>query len=217
MPEFSIDKNEVLRYAGHKGIIPDNLDNIAQQVIRQCMETLTPRHTVRRARVTQTYNGVVLDDTLLLQGKDIKKHLDGCDECYILCATVGVGADSFIRTMQVTGSVYGLLADAAGSAAIEAYCDMIETNLRNDMKEEGKYLTWRYSPGYGDFPFTQQPEILDFLQAAKLTGVTCNESSIMLPAKSVTAVMGIAAHKPRDRQGKCATCPNRNNCNFSCR
>ena len=121
MPEFSIDKNEVLRYAGHKGIIPDNLDNIAQQVIRQCMETLTPRHTVRRARVTQTYNGVVLDDTLLLQGKDIKKHLDGCDECYILCATVGVGADSFIRTMQVTGSVYGLLADAAGSAAIEAY------------------------------------------------------------------------------------------------
>lgn len=218
MPEFEIDKSEVLRYAGHKDRqVPESLNRLADEVINRCISAVTPRHITRRCKITQVENGVMLEGGLVLQGDDIKKHLDGCDECYMLCATVGTATDSFIRTMQAMGSVHGLLADAAGSAAIESYCDRIETDLRNSLKTEGKFLTWRYSPGYGDFPFTQQPELLAFLQAAKFAGVTCNESAVMIPTKSVTAVMGIASHKPRDRQGKCAVCSNRNNCNFSCR
>ena len=119
--------------------------------------------------------------------------------------------------MSAMGSVYALVADGAATAAVEALCDSVENTLRQQLKAENKYLTWRYSPGYGDFPFTQQPEILSLLKADKMIGVSCNDSCMMIPAKSVTAVMGIAKTKPAKKTRSCDRCPNRENCDFSCR
>lgn len=217
-PDFTIDKKEVLRYRGHRSetALP-HIDRLAQEMTEKIYSSISPRHIMRRFSVTQTEDGVLLDSGLLLQGQDIKKHLSGCDKCYIFCATVGVQADNFIRSQLALGSVYGLMADAAATAAIEAYCDTLENDLRNRLKEEKSYLTWRYSPGYGDFPFTQQPDILDLLQAEKYAGITCSESCLMIPAKSVTAVMGEAKIKPVEKTRSCDRCPNRENCNFSCR
>ncbi|MBQ3008694.1 MAG: hypothetical protein IJD80_03800 [Oscillospiraceae bacterium] len=217
--DFDIDKREVLRYAGHKnGDLPKGLDRLTDEIIRGCKDSLMPKNVVRRYRIEMVENGVMLSDIgFMLQGNDIKKHLEGCDECYVMCATVGTGADGFIRTMLAMDTVRGMLADAAATAAVESYCDMLETRLRNQLKAENRFLTWRYSPGYGDFPFIQQPDILSLLQADKYTGVTCNESCIMIPSKSVTAIMGIASVKPVDRRSKCESCPNKENCNFSCR
>ena len=215
---YSIDKKEVLRYRGHKGeTIPSQLDSVTDEIIGKISSYVTPRFVQGRFSVTQAEDGVLLENGLLLQGQDIKKHLAGCDECFIICATAGVGADTFIRTMSVTGSVYGLVADAAATAAVEAVCDSVENQLRESLKAEKRYLTWRYSPGYGDFPFTQQPDILSLLKADRLIGVTCNESCMMIPSKSVTAVMGIAKTKPTDKTRSCDRCPNKENCNFSCR
>ena len=158
---YSIDKKEVLRYRGHKSeIVPPQLDDITDEIIQKISSHITPRFVQGKFSVVQTENGVQLENGLLLRGQDIKKHLAGCDECFIICATVGVGADTFIRTMSVRGSVYGLVADAAATASVESVCDNMENQLRESLKAEKKYLTWRYSPGYGDFPFTQQPDIL---------------------------------------------------------
>ncbi len=215
---FTIDKKEVLRYAGHKsGILPGNIDTVADRVIALCQTALNPRYIIGRYKIQPVENGILLPENgLILQGMDISKHLSDCDECVILCATRGNGADSFIRTMSAIDTVHGIFADAAATRAVESLADNIEEDLRNITQARGRFLTWRYSPGYGDFPFTQQPDILNLLQADKLAGVTCNQSCIMTPAKSITAVMGIKNHKPVNKQEKCYLCPNRENCNFSC-
>lgn len=217
--DFTINKKEVLRYAGHRAEdIPPHIDAAADRVIDACKAAVTPRSVVRRCGITETAEGVAINGTgLVLKGEDIKKHLSGCGECYIICVTAGTGADGFIRTMMAVDTVHGLLADGAATAAVESCCDSVENKLRAELKKEGKYLTWRYSPGYGDFPFTQQPDILAFLQADKFIGVTCTDSCLMLPSKSVTAIMGIADRKPAGRRNKCSSCPNKDNCNFSCR
>ena len=215
---FDIDKKEVLRYRGHPdSTVPEQLEKVASDVLDKIYDHITPRFVKSRFAVTMADNGVILENGLVLQGEDIKKHLAGCEECYVICATVGIGADNFIRTMSAMGGVYALVADGAATAAVEAVCDSVENTLRAELKEEKLYLTWRYSPGYGDFPFTQQPEILSLLKADKLIGVSCNDSCIMTPAKSVTAVMGIAKTKPAEKTRSCDRCPNKENCNFSCR
>ena len=182
--DFDIPKSEVLRYAGHKsGAVPQGLDRLADEVIALCRSAVNPKSVVGRFAVHITEKGVEIGNTAVLLGEDIKNHLAGCDECYIMCVTAGMGADSFIRTMMAADTVRGMLADAAATAAVENCCDVLENSLRTRLKEENKFLTWRYSPGYGDFPFTQQPEILSFLKADRLAGVTCNESCIMIPSK----------------------------------
>ena len=217
--DFTISVTETLRYAGHRDSTPpESIAAAAKKAADICRGYVTPRYIVSRFEVTQAENGVAVGDTgLVLLGQDIKKHLADCNECYIICATAGAGADGFIRSSMAESTLQGLMADAAATAAVESICDSVEKNLRNELKKEGKYLTWRYSPGYGDFPFTQQPDILSLLQADRFTGVTCNDSCIMTPSKSVTAVMGIANRKPQGRLSRCNTCPNKENCNFSCR
>ncbi len=217
--DFEIDKKEALRYAGHKAEdISPQLEAKFEKIYSLCQSSINPNHTLARVKIRREDKGVIIENTdIVLPGEDIKKHLEGCRECYILCATVGFGAEGFIRSMQGLDTVSGLFADGCCTRAVESYCDIIEKNLRAELKKENKFLTWRYSPGYGDFPFTIQPEILQFLNTEKTIGVTCNQSCIMSPSKSVTAIMGIANKKPTDRQTKCQNCPNRENCDFSCR
>lgn len=216
--DFEIDIKEVLRYCGHKGEADLQLLQSVESIINDIYNYLSPKYCISKFSIEQNRDGVILKETgTLLKGNDIKKHLENCKECYIFCATIGAQADGFIRQMTVKSALSGLIADAAATAAIEAYCDLIENNLRKQLSQENKYLTWRFSAGYGDLPFEQQPEILDLLNAGKLIGVNYNSSFIMIPSKSVTAIMGAAQEKPKNRKYKCENCKNKNNCNFSCR
>ena len=56
---------------------------------------------------------------------------------------------------------------------------------------EGKELCPRYSPGYGDFALENQKGIFNLLSPSKYTGLTLKDNMIMVPEKSVTAVIGI--------------------------
>ena len=47
------------------------------------------------------------------------------------------------------------------------------------------------APGYGDMPLSYQPEILKALNADYTLGITLNNSLLMTPMKSITAIMGI--------------------------
>ena len=63
-------------------------------------------------------------------------------------------------------------------------------DLRRAGEAEGWHLRPRFSPGYGDFPLSCQRELLTLLRAPETIGLTAGESMLLLPTKSVTAVMG---------------------------
>ena len=131
---LKIDKKEVLRYAGHRGdYVPENVDAAAEKMCGLILHSISPKSRVIQCALQPTENGVVLTGSgLVLQGRDIKKHLEGCGYCYVLCATIGYQADMFIRSMQVQSALDGLMADAAATAAIEAYCDLLENIALNE-------------------------------------------------------------------------------------
>ena len=63
------------------------------------------------------------------------------------------------------------------------------------MSKEGKSLTMRYSPGYGDLDISANKDILQVLDAHKRIGVTVTNTGIMIPRKSVVALIGITNKK----------------------
>ena len=211
---FDVDKNEVLRYSGQKdGKATPQIEKLAESYAEKIKENLSPRHIAARFNLSQMEDGVMLSNGILLKGNDIKKHLSDCDECYIICATVGIQADSFIRSSLAMGSIYGLMADAAATAAVESYCDSVENELRQQLKKEKLYLTWRYSPGYGDFPLEYQKLILQLLEAPKKIGLSMTEASMLVPTKSVTAIIGIHNIDENCQKSGCEIC-NKMDCAF---
>ena len=82
--------------------------------------------------------------------------LSGCQEAILLAVTLGPQIEQLLMRREVTDMADALIMDACASAAIENVCDHFEFDLREQLEREGKFLTDRFSPGYGDLPLHTQ-------------------------------------------------------------
>ncbi len=146
------------------------------------------------------------------KGNDIRRLLEDSEEAILLAATLGVQSERLLLRYQARSSGDALIMDAVLSAAIEAVCDEQERRLRKKCLETGRYLTDRFSPGYGDMPLEQSREICTVLQTDKNIGLTVSHSGIMIPRKSVTAIIGISKRPQARRPSSCAGCSMRETC-----
>ena len=105
------------------------------------------------------------------------------------------------------GAAASAVADAVCSALIEDYCDEMQAQLAAAEAEGGLYLRPRFSPGYGDFALESQREIFSRLACEKRIGLTLTDTLMMVPFKSVTAVIGVTG-TPACAYNKCAACTN---------
>ena len=82
--------------------------------------------------------------------------------------------------------------------------------LQDHGLDDDKRLLPRFSCGYGDFPLEAQPDICRLLRTDTAIGLCCDESCLLTPRKSVTAVIGIADEPPARTEkkgcGNCAAC-----------
>ena len=108
-----------------------------------------------------------------------------------------------------------LLKDCDGvilMAATQNVCDNLCEDLAGQFKP--KHLTDRFSPGYGDFPFSQQRDFFELLDITRRIGVSLSESGLMLPQKSVTALIGVSDRPQPHRHRGCASCTLFETCRF---
>ena len=216
MTPADFDRAELLSY-----LRTPALDDSLSKVLEDCLESLCaviePRTIWRVLPAEHTKDGVTLGG-LLLGGKDIAEHLTGCNEAVLLAATLSGGVDSVIRRAQLTDMTKAVLYDAIAGAAIEHVCEDLEKQFRAQLPYE--YFTERFSAGYGDFPLTQQADLIQMLDAPRKIGLTVTPRMTLLPMKSVTAVIGLSHEPVKDARryscgNSCALCPMREDCAFS--
>lgn len=197
-------KNEALRYLGYRGNPPDEATAaLIDKGYTELCDTVSPHYCHKITAKEEVAS--------LLKGNDIAKHLEKSERVIFFAATLGSGADRLIRTAEITNMAYALVLDALASAMTEEFCDSAEQELKIRC---GGHFTWRYSPGYGDYPIELQPDIIRFLNADKLIGLTATDSNILIPRKSVTAVIGVSEHEQDSGVRSCTTCNMRETCKF---
>ena len=214
-PELKIDKDEVLRYLHHQNKpLEKNLDELVDILIKETINTARPRF-IYNIFTLEKNGGILLKNTeLVLKGKDIAKHLEKSEKCAVLCATLGSEIEMRINYYSKTELLKSVILDACASTLIEALCDDAEALIKMAAEENGFFITGRYSPGYGDFDISVQKDLLNIIEAPKRLGVTVTDSFIMLPRKSVSAVIGFQSEKSEKEIDKCSTCNLKGNCSF---
>ena len=83
----------------------------------------------------------------------------------------------------------GLLADAFASSAAIALGLEVEKLAARLLASENLVATRRFAPGYGDWSLADQAPLCALLDAARI-GIALTEDFLMLPAKSITGVIG---------------------------
>ncbi len=169
-----VNVREVHRYAG--GGTSDSVEALLSECIKEADESL----------VYKVCYGVFSYDGSS-NSMDLRKTLTGCSKVIAFAATVGVSIDRLIMKYSRISPAKALLLQAYGAERIEALCD----SFCRDMAEEWGRLTPRFSPGYGDLPIEVQRDIFRVLDCPRKIGLSLNESLLMTPTKSVTAIVGI--------------------------
>ena len=209
--QLNID--EVLRYMGCP---PDKADPATRALAEECAAELqkaaVPRWACRVFDLTMEEDGVRLDCGLLLPGRDLKGHLQGCSRAVLFCATLSAGVDALIRREESRDMARALAIDCAATAAVEEVCDQIEVELQG--KFPGCQFPFRYSPGYGDLPISLQSDLLTLLDAPRRVGLTVSASDILIPRKSVTAILGVADGPIPQHVRSCLGCPGYGSCQY---
>ena len=201
----SINRDEALRYLGYKDNINiDNLTPILDKCENELLKAIEPRFI---------YKFFPINTSLVLTGNSILNHLKGCYGVILLSATLSMGADKVISEHQINDMTSALILDSMASTAIEQVCDAAEKEIKEKINKDN-FMTWRFSPGYGDLPITLQREFVRVTDAEKRIGLTVNEGGILLPRKSVTAIIGLSKEPiPKQRRG-CAYCNMNKTCQF---
>lgn len=229
--EISVDINEALRYLHHHGQpLPPELSTALAAAAKTVIAEARPRCTWRLFSLKKfpikesdpqikesdsQKSAIYLDGTNInLLGQAISNLLQDCDYCLLLAATLGQKIDDIIRRTQISDISTALLLDACASAAIEDLCDRWQTQMSTALQPAGYALTTRFSPGYADLPLSLQKPLCAVLDTARRIGLTVSSGCILLPHKSVTAIVGITTTKATPPADPCSYCLLRDTCDM---
>ena len=146
---------------------------------------ISPKIAAKRVRIVREGEGVLDLEFSRVKSRDLEQALEGYEEAYVMAVTLGIGADRLISSSYVSAARIAVL-DGVASALAEALADKATHLLVSDLEHSA-----RFSPGYGDLPLPVEKDLLEFLDSKKTLGITLTDSLLMVPTKSVTAIIGV--------------------------
>ena len=185
-----IRMREVLRYMGAEKAT-DEMQTLLAECTEEAREVFVCRVCFRVFDVRTDGDDVDLGFARV-ESRALRKNLDGCDRAVLFAATVGLEIDRLITRYSRLSPSRALCFQALGAERIEALCDAFCERMKQEYQKFGFGLRPRFSPGYGDLPLSLQRDIFNALDCPKRIGLSLNESLIMSPTKSVTAIIGIS-------------------------
>ncbi|MCI8553433.1 MAG: Vitamin B12 dependent methionine synthase activation subunit [Clostridiales bacterium] len=211
---MKINMEETLRYLGCQGHTDDpELRKTIQECTEELLQEVTPRCLYQQVAVHFTGNGQLDLDDISVVSQDLSKHLAGCDRAFLFAATLGARVDICLQRCAVSSMSRAVVMQACAASLIESWCDENEPPLSNSAAQEGLYLRPRFSPGYGDFSIEHQNDLLTRLDCPRRLGLTMTSSFMLVPSKSVTAVIGLTKEKQSCHINRCMDC-RAENCPF---
>lgn len=206
------DRGEMLRYLGYSG---QTLDSALTAQLDRCeaavLAAARPLAVVRFFDLDEA--GQLKNADFPLSGGDIRRHLTGCFQVAVMAVTLGTGVETLLLRTGVQNMADSLVMDAAASCTVENVCDNLEADLRSRVQAEGHYLTGRFSPGYGDLPLSAQAALLRAVNARSI-GLGLTGTNLLVPRKSVTALLGVSKTPVSKKLSGCTICALRESCRF---
>ena len=203
-----IDVNETRRYAG---LSRD--ENFSEQSIVDACDEAALLLQVRGVWKLYDYDAenflVKSTPKFKLDGKSITRHLADCEKVICMAVTVGEEIEREVtRRFSAGNYVESVLLDAAATAAVEQAADSLERAISPQFVKEGFKFKSRFSPGYGDWDLSNQKNFFNITGAAEI-GIGLSSALMLIPRKSVTAIIGLEKNKSdavKNSVTKCSKC-----------
>ena len=184
LPDF--DRTEILRYAGYLAAADEATSAILDECLQEAKTAFSFRVAYRTLAIEDFLTEFKPDESLQAM------RLSGVDRVVLFAATVGLGIDRLTAKYANVSTVKALFFQAIGAERVESLCNRFCEELTETYAKQGVCTRQRFSPGYGAFPLTAQNTVFKLLDCPRTVGISLQDSLLMSPTKSVTAVVGLA-------------------------
>ncbi|MDY3869235.1 MAG: vitamin B12 dependent-methionine synthase activation domain-containing protein [Pyramidobacter sp.] len=205
-------REDVLEALRFMGVPPEGYDasrHIAERGFEELEPLIQPRGCFVRVSVECSGGEVrMADGDLTCVSSSLTRLFAACRSAFVMAVTLGSEVDRRIASLQRTDMARAAALDACASVRADRLCDELQRSAEAELAD-GEYLTMRFSPGYGDVPLDFSRGILALLDGARRLGISLTKSMMMVPVKSITAVIGIS-DTPQTAQRSCELCGMKN-------
>lgn len=148
-----------------------------------------------------------IGNTTLNVGRQICGYIKEATVAALFLCTAGENFTRITNELNEQGDIMeAYILDAIGSLTVENAMDKIQLLLKSDAELQGLKISNRYSPGYCNWPLSDQQALFKLI-GENPTHITLNDSSLMTPRKSVSGIIGIGSHLRHHKYG-CEICTN---------
>ena len=208
---MTVDRAEVLRYlrmgtAQPDAVLAARLDVLEKEVLAKIRPMAYWQLVPITGGETPTGELTYRVGPLVLSSRKLWETLAGCRHAFLFCATLGAGVDALLRTCGHRSAADLVMVQAIATALIETYCDDCQDQMRAEPAVCGGALRMRFSPGYGDLPLETQRPLLTALDSARRVGITLMDTMLMMPSKSVSAIIGAGPANGQPVRHDCRNC-----------
>lgn len=163
---------------------------LLEEILKKILSVWEPKGTLKNSRILNFKDDKIICEEIEIPSKNLVQIFKNSHKITALLVTAGSKAveykEQLLKNNELTKAT---LADAILSELTDALADELNRFVLRQASLNGFKLTMRFSPGYGDLALNFQKNLLDFLDSNKFQ-VTLTENYIMIPEKSVTALIG---------------------------
>jgi cobalamin-dependent methionine synthase I len=211
--EVALDIEEVKRYLKYEGHFDDVTQNNVDKALKLLKKHVKPKYVIKYFPIKTENNIIELENsTIIWNSKNLAEHLKDCHGVVLVLASLGLEIDKEIKKLEIIDIGLAYILNALAVEYLEKYLDYIQNN---NINVNGN-LTSRYSIGYGDLNIEYQDEMIKVLDGTKLIGVSVLETHIMVPSKSVSAIIGVSKKDVSSDLKKCSNCLSNGKCSGAC-
>ncbi len=139
----------------------------------------------------------------------LSRTLKDCKEIVCYIATLGDGIEYEInQLMNQKRLAEAYILDAMASVATDNMVTTFRERMKDEYQNQGKQVTLCFSPGYCDWPITDQKKLFGMFDTDKID-VELTDSCFMQPRKSISGLFGIKqcnSHHPSPSYNPCIDC-----------
>lgn len=134
------------------------------------------------------------EKTAFATGKIVAAQLQHAESAVLYACTIGAGLETWSRQLLNDGDFFaGYMVDAVASQTVELAMQKVQGLLEKEQQKKGLKISNTYSPGYCGWQVAEQQKLFSLLPD-NFCSITLTASSLMLPIKSVSGLIGIGRH-----------------------
>lgn len=210
---IEIDRKQVCRYLGYSADYkpPARILSLIGEYVEYAHHLIEPAYSYTIKNIERVEgSSVFIEGSIVFRSRVIAQLLEQCSKVLVFISTIGNRLEKKAYRLAEDGLiVQSAVLDAIGSNAAERVADFVQGRMGEMTGAQGLCISPRFSPGYCDWDISHQ-KMLFRAVGGKSTGVRLTEGCLMIPRKSVSAIIGIGLRSSSvEHYNPCKTCNKR--------